>query len=135
QLRSMKEGDVDLRCPNAQYCPAQLTGRIEHAGSRGAFDIESLGEEAATWLTNGPGPNPADNSGVVKRSGPGVLTSDAQLFDLATNGDAQLKAKLADVDVWRQNRPQCQPTGVWEKVPYFYTRDGNPTVNTQRLFH
>src|SRR5699024_12352091 len=44
QLRSMKEGDVDLRCPNAQYCPAQLTGRIAHAGSRGAFDIESLGE-------------------------------------------------------------------------------------------
>ncbi|HIW45540.1 MAG TPA: NAD-dependent DNA ligase LigA [Candidatus Yaniella excrementigallinarum] len=134
QLRSMKEGDVDLRCPNAQYCPAQLTGRIEHAGSRGAFDIESLGEEAATWLTNGPGPNPAENSGVVKPSGPGVLTSDAQLFDLATNGDAQLKAKLADVYVWRQKRSQGQPTGEWEKVPYFYTRDGNPTVNTQRLF-
>src|SRR5699024_121032 len=86
QLRSLNEGDVGLRCTNAQYCPAQLTGRIEHAGSRGAFDIESLGEEAATWLTNGPGPNPAENSGVVKPSGPGVLTSDAQLFDLATNG-------------------------------------------------
>lgn len=134
ELRSMKAGDVDLRCPNAQSCPAQLTGRIEHAGSRGAFDIEALGEEAATWLTNGPGPNPADNSGVVEPSGPGVLTSDAQLFDLAETGDEQLKARLADVYVWRQKRSKTEPSGVWEQVPYFYARRGNPTANTNRLF-
>lgn len=134
QLRSMKEGDVDLRCPNAQSCPAQLTGRIEHAGSRGAFDIEALGEEAATWLTNGPGPDPAENSGVVEPSGPGVITSDAQLFDLADTGDEALKARLAEVYVWRQKRSKGQPTGSWEKVPYFYTRSGNPTANTKLLF-
>ncbi|NLZ97931.1 MAG: NAD-dependent DNA ligase LigA [Micrococcus sp.] len=134
ELRSMKEGDVDLRCPNAESCPAQLTGRIEHAASRGAFDIEALGEEAATWLTNGPGPDPAENSGVVEPTGPGVLTSDAQLFELAESGDEALKAQLADVYVWRQKRSKGQPTGSWEKVPYFYTRSGNPTANTKRLF-
>src|SRR5690625_3088078 len=133
-LRSMKEGDIDLRCPNAESCPAQLTGRIEHAASRGAFDIEALGEEAATWLTNGPGPDPAENSGVVEPTGAGVLTSDAQLFELAESGDEALKAQLADVYVWRQKRSKGQPTGSWEKVPYFYTRSGNPTANTKRLF-
>ena len=134
-LRPMKEGDVDLRCPNARSCPAQLTGRIEHAASRGAFDIETLGEEAATWLTNGPGPNPAENAGRVVPTGPGVLTSDGQLFDLATNGDEELKAKLADVKVWREKRSKGQGTGQWELVPYFYTRTtGQPTANTKRLF-
>src|SRR6218665_3528740 len=29
-LRSMKEGDIDLRCPNARSCPAQVRGRVEH---------------------------------------------------------------------------------------------------------
>jgi len=135
ELRPLKEDDVDLRCPNAESCPAQLTGRIEHAASRGAFDIEALGEEAATWLTNGPGPNPADNDGVVEPQGPGVLTSDAQLFDLATNGDEELKARLSDVYVWREKRSKGQPTGVWEKVPYFYKRTVHePTSNTLRLF-
>ena len=135
QLRPIKEDDVDLRCPNAESCPAQLTGRIEHAASRGAFDIEALGEEAATWLTNGPGPNPAEHSGIVTPTGPGVLTSDAQLFDLATNGDAELKAKLADVYVWREKRTKGKATGIWEKVPYFYKRNEHePTSNTLRLF-
>ena len=30
-----KEGDIDLRCPNARTCPAQVRGRVEHIGSRG----------------------------------------------------------------------------------------------------
>src|SRR5690625_5038620 len=135
ELRPLKEDDVDLRCPNAKSCPAQLTGRIEHAASRGAFDIEALGEEAAIWLTNGPGPNPAENAGRVVPTGPGVLTSDGQLFDLATNGDEELKAKLADVKVWREKRSKGHGTGQWELVPDFYTRSsGQATANTKRLF-
>lgn len=47
-----KEGDKDWRCPNTKDCPSQVTGRIEHAASRGAFDIESLGEESAIALTD-----------------------------------------------------------------------------------
>lgn len=50
-LRPMKEGDIDLRCPNARSCPAQVRGRVEHVGSRGALDIEALGEVTAAALT------------------------------------------------------------------------------------
>ncbi|PJI84708.1 NAD-dependent DNA ligase LigA [Luteimicrobium subarcticum] len=50
-LRPMKEGDVDLRCPNARSCPAQVRGRVEHIGSRGGLDVEVLGEVTAAALT------------------------------------------------------------------------------------
>ncbi|MBE6481749.1 MAG: NAD-dependent DNA ligase LigA [Actinomyces ruminicola] len=50
-LAPAKEGDVDLRCPNTRSCPAQLTERIAHIGSRGALDVEGLGDEAASALT------------------------------------------------------------------------------------
>ncbi|NEM91595.1 NAD-dependent DNA ligase LigA [Galbitalea soli] len=50
-LAPAKEGDVDLRCPNARACPAQVRGRVEHVGSRGALDIEALGEVTAAALT------------------------------------------------------------------------------------
>ena len=50
-LRPMKEGDIDLRCPNARSCPAQVRGRVEHIGSRGALDVEALGEVTAAALT------------------------------------------------------------------------------------
>lgn len=50
-LRAMKEGDIDLRCPNARSCPAQVRGRVEHIGSRGALDVEALGEVTAAALT------------------------------------------------------------------------------------
>ncbi|KQM84575.1 aromatic ring-opening dioxygenase LigA [Agromyces sp. Leaf222] len=50
-LRAMKEGDIDLRCPNAESCPAQVRGRVEHIGSRGGLDIEALGEVTAAALT------------------------------------------------------------------------------------
>ncbi|WP_127841693.1 NAD-dependent DNA ligase LigA [Actinomyces wuliandei] len=50
-LSPAKEGDVDLRCPNTRSCPAQLAERVTHIGSRGALDVEGLGEEAAIALT------------------------------------------------------------------------------------
>lgn len=50
-LAPAKEGDIDLRCPNARSCPAQVRGRIEYAGSRGALDVEGLGEVSAAALT------------------------------------------------------------------------------------
>ena len=49
-LAPAKEGDVDIRCPNARSCPAQLRERVFHIAGRGALDIEGLGYEAATAL-------------------------------------------------------------------------------------
>jgi len=49
-LAPQKEGDADIRCPNARSCPAQLRERIFHVAGRGAFDIEVLGYEAAIAL-------------------------------------------------------------------------------------
>jgi DNA ligase (NAD+) len=51
-LAPAKAGDADLRCPNARSCPAQVHGRVEHVGSRGALDIEVLGEVTAAALTH-----------------------------------------------------------------------------------
>jgi DNA ligase (NAD+) len=45
-----EEGGVDWRCPNTQFCPAQLRERLFHLAGRGALDIEVLGFEAASAL-------------------------------------------------------------------------------------
>jgi len=50
ELRPEKEGDKDIRCPNAVGCPAQLRERLFHVASRGALDIEGLGYKAAVAL-------------------------------------------------------------------------------------
>ena len=50
KLRAMTEGDVDIRCPNNQSCPAQLVERLFYIGSRSALDIDVLGYEAAAAL-------------------------------------------------------------------------------------
>jgi DNA ligase (NAD+) len=46
----MSEGDVDIRCPNSQSCPAQVVERLFYIGSRSALDIDVLGYEAAAAL-------------------------------------------------------------------------------------
>ncbi|MDY6054844.1 NAD-dependent DNA ligase LigA [Micrococcus sp.] len=154
-LAPAKEGDVDLRCPNARSCPAQVTGRVEHVASRGAFDVEALGEEAARWLVNGPGPDPAENEGLVRPQGPGPIANEASLFDLASGTDEAItgprgedgltaaQRRLGEVRVWRERRVRRDgvsvPSGVWELKPYFFTagtaaRPSSPTANTLRLF-
>ncbi|MBT1017773.1 NAD-dependent DNA ligase LigA [Canibacter sp. lx-72] len=70
ELTQMKAGDVDLRCPNARSCPAQIAGRIEYIGSRKVLDIEALGQVAARALTNPLPPLPP------------LLTSEAELFNI-----------------------------------------------------
>lgn len=52
ELAPAKEGDVDIRCPNARSCPAQLAERVAYIGSRAALDVEALGEETSLWLTD-----------------------------------------------------------------------------------
>jgi DNA ligase (NAD+) len=70
-LRPEKEGDKDIRCPNARSCPAQVRERLFHLASRGALDIEGLGVKAATALLD---------CGVVADAGDLFLITDADLF-------------------------------------------------------
>jgi DNA ligase (NAD+) len=44
------EGEVDIRCPNTDACPAQLRELVFHLASRGALDIDGLGYETAIAL-------------------------------------------------------------------------------------
>lgn len=70
-LAHQKEGDVDLRCPNSEFCRGQIVDRIGFIGSRGALDIEVLGEKAAAALVDSQ-----------------VLDDEGGLFDL-TEADLQ----------------------------------------------
>lgn len=65
ELRPMKEGDIDIRCPNSQSCPAQLRERLFHLAGRSAFDIEVLGFKAADALI-----------------GDGLITDEGDIFGL-----------------------------------------------------
>ena len=50
RLAPQKEGDKDIRCPNARACPSQLRERIFGLAGRGSFDIEALGWEGSIAL-------------------------------------------------------------------------------------
>lgn len=159
-LAPAKEGDVDYRCPNAETCPAQLSERVVHVGSRGALDIEALGEEAGLALTNPDLRRPPaelldhealtasevsirlDEDGEAPLQTP-VLRNEADLFDLTPE-------QLKDVHVWRETRRRTEAggtesTGRWAPALYFWTKpqhakDGTvrkpsePTANTLQLF-
>jgi DNA ligase (NAD+) len=61
ELVQEKEGDKDLRCPNHRTCRSQVLDRVFHVASRGGFDIEGLGSEAAyELLTHGVIDNEGD---------------------------------------------------------------------------
>ncbi|WP_108250129.1 NAD-dependent DNA ligase LigA [Planctomonas deserti] len=83
-LRPAKEGDIDLRCPNARSCPAQVRGRVEHIASRGALDIEMLGEVSAAALTQPF--EPADPP----------LPTEAGLFELTVDDILPIKVVVRD---------------------------------------
>jgi DNA ligase (NAD+) len=72
-LRPEKEGDKDIRCPNAQHCPAQVRERLSSVAARGAFDIEALGWEGAAALLDA-----------------GVLTDEGGLFQLTADDLARV---------------------------------------------
>ncbi len=110
ELRPEKEGDVDLRCPNARSCPAQLRERIFHLAGRGALDIEVLGYEAAIALTRPA--EPAEPP--VKDEG--------DLFHLTVED-------LLPVKVRRCNAR----TGEEELVPFFANKQGEPKKIVEEL--
>jgi DNA ligase (NAD+) len=86
-LRRERENDVDIRCPNARSCPAQLRERIFHMAGRGAFDIEMLGYEAAVALL-----------------GAGVVHDEGDLFTLD-------ERKLLAVDLFRTKAGDLSANG------------------------
>ena len=85
-LAPSKEGDIDLRCPNTRSCPAQVRGRVEHIGSRGALDIEALGEVTAAALTQPSHPAVAP------------LDTEAGLFDLTLDELVPIEVVVRDAE-------------------------------------
>jgi DNA ligase (NAD+) len=99
-LAPAKEGDIDLRCPNARSCPAQVRGRVEHIGSRGALDIEALGEVTAAALTQ---PDvPAEPP----------LDTEAGLFDLSIDQLVPIEVVVRDAET---GLPKENEAGVVKK--------------------
>ena len=123
-----KEGDKDIRCPNARSCPAQLRERLFSLASRGALDIEALGWEAAIALTDPEFGRPEGADGERQRP---VLTSEAGLFELRAE-------QLAQVQVWRARKVKGVP-GPPARELYFWTKatartPSKPRATTDVLF-
>ena len=120
-LAPAKEGDVDLRCPNARSCPAQVRGRVEHVGSRGALDIEGLGEVGASALTQPDFPQVPP------------LITEAGLFELTLDQLVPIEVVVRDYETglvkvddkgiahretpYRRKRQKKDPAGDSEFVP------------------
>nr|WP_308113742.1 NAD-dependent DNA ligase LigA [Kineosporia corallincola] len=118
QLRYEKEGEKDIRCPNARSCPAQLRERLFHVAGRGAFDIEALGWEGAIALLQ---------AGAVKDEGDLFdLTADVvRTVPLYTRKDGELSAngqKLLD------NLEKAKSQPLWRVLVALSIRHVGPTA-------
>ncbi|MFG2967777.1 NAD-dependent DNA ligase LigA [Streptomyces sp. NPDC048288] len=118
-LRAMKEGDIDLRCPNARTCPAQLRERVAYLAGRECLDIEHFGGVAAAALTRPL--EPADPP----------LVDEGDLFDLTVEKLLPIKAYVLDPD---SGLPKRDPrTGEEKVVTVFANQKGEPKKNTLAL--
>ncbi|MDT9680516.1 NAD-dependent DNA ligase LigA [Streptomyces sp. TRM76323] len=114
-LKPMKEGDVDLRCPNGRTCPAQLRERLFYLGGRRCFDIENFGYVAAAALTRPL--EPAEPP----------LVDEGDLFDLTIEQLLPIKAYVLDQD---SGLPKRDPkTGEEKVVTVFANQQGEPRKN------
>ncbi|MGN9794719.1 NAD-dependent DNA ligase LigA [Streptomyces sp. OZ13] len=114
-LRPMKEGDVDLRCPNARSCPAQLRERLFYLAGRRALDIEHFGYVAAAALTQPL--EPAEPP----------LADEGDLFDLTMEKLLPIKAYVLDQDSGLPKRDQ--KTGEDKIATVFANQKGEPRRN------
>ncbi|MFI0897859.1 NAD-dependent DNA ligase LigA [Streptomyces sp. NPDC020983] len=113
-LQPMKEGDVDLRCPNARYCPAQLRERVYYLAGRRSLDIEALGYVAATALTQ-----PLDAEPPLRDEG--------DLFSLDIESLLPIRSYVLDQD---SGLPKRDPeTGEPKIVTFFANQKGEPKKN------
>ncbi|WP_326720515.1 NAD-dependent DNA ligase LigA [Streptomyces sp. NBC_00243] len=114
-LRPMKEGDIDLRCPNARTCPAQLRERLFYLAGRKALDIEHFGYVAAAALTKPL--EPAEPP----------LVDEGDLFDLTIERLLPIKAYVLDQD---SGLPKRDPKTGEEKIAtVFANQQGEPKKN------
>ncbi|MFD7613818.1 NAD-dependent DNA ligase LigA [Streptomyces sp. NPDC059828] len=118
-LRPMKEGDIDLRCPNSRSCPAQLRERLFYLAGRKCLDIEAFGYVAAAALTK-----------PLEPSDP-PLADEGDLFDLTVEKLLPIKAYVLDQD---SGLPKRDPkTGEEKIVTVFANQLGEPKKNTLAL--
>ncbi|MET9494910.1 NAD-dependent DNA ligase LigA [Streptomyces sp. NPDC006552] len=114
-LRAMKEGDIDLRCPNARTCPAQLRERLFYLGGRQCLDIENFGAVAAAALT-----------APLEPAEPPVA-DEGDLFGLSIEQLLPIKAYVRDPD---SGLPKRDPkTGEDKVVTVFANQKGEPKKN------
>ena len=119
KLAPAQQGDVDLRCPNAKSCPAQLRERIAYIGSRSALDVEALGFVTAVALTQPLEPKTPP------------VRSEADLFSLKLEDLLPIKAAVVDADT---GAAKLDADGKRKVVEYFRKKDGTPaTVATKLL--
>ncbi|KQX79963.1 MULTISPECIES: NAD-dependent DNA ligase LigA [unclassified Streptomyces] len=115
ELRPMKEGDIDLRCPNARTCPAQLRERVFYLAGRRALDIDHFGYVAAAALTRPL--EPADPP----------LRDEGDLFDLTIDRLLPIRAYVLDQD---SGLPKRDPKTGEEKIAtVFANQQGEPKKN------
>ncbi|WP_329519827.1 NAD-dependent DNA ligase LigA [Spirillospora sp. NBC_01491] len=120
ELAYEKEGDADIRCPNARFCPGQLRERLFFLASRKALDIEALGYVAATALTQPlePSDPPVKNEG--------------DLFHLSVDRLLPIKSLVLDPDT---GTPRTDPkTGDPKVVTFFANKEGEPKKTVGTLF-
>ncbi|MDX3851872.1 NAD-dependent DNA ligase LigA [Streptomyces sp. AK02-01A] len=114
-LRPMKEGDIDLRCPNARSCPAQLRERLYYLAGRKCLDIENFGYVAAAALTK-----------PLEPATPPLL-DEGDLFDLTVEQLLPIKAYVLDQD---SGLPKRDPKTGEEKIAtVFANQEGEPKKN------
>ncbi|MER0448446.1 NAD-dependent DNA ligase LigA [Streptomyces sp. Edi4] len=114
-LRPMKEGDIDLRCPNAQSCPAQLRERLFYLAGRKSLDIENFGYVAAAALTK-----------PLEPAAP-PLRDEGDLFDLTMEQLLPIRAYVLDQD---SGLPKRDPkTGEEKTALVFANMNGEPRKN------
>ena len=117
-LAPAQDGDVDIRCPNAQSCPAQLRERIAYIGSRSALDIEALGFVTAVALTQ-----------PVEPKEPPVK-SEADLFTLTLEKLLPIKSRVVDADT---GAAKLDAKGKEKVVEYFRKADGSAAAVATKL--
>lgn len=118
-LAPAQDGDVDLRCPNAKSCPAQLRERIAYIGSRSALDVEALGFVTAVALTQPLEPKEPP------------VKSEADLFTLTLEKLLPIKSRVVDADT---GAAKLDSDGKEKVVEYFRKKDGSAaTVATKLL--